>query len=40
MRMEAVGPAGERVSIRVFDVAGRMVRTLANDFAPPGRHLS
>jgi hypothetical protein len=40
MRMAyVVGPAGERVSIRVFDVAGRLVRTLANDFAPAGRHL-
>jgi hypothetical protein len=40
MRMAyVVGPAGERVSIRVFDVAGRLVRTLASDFAPPGRHL-
>ena len=41
MRMAyAVGGAGNRVSIRVYDVAGRLVRTLVDDFQPAGRHLA
>jgi flagellar hook assembly protein FlgD len=40
MRMiYAVGGPGARVSIRVYDVAGRLVRTLADDFQPAGRHM-
>jgi hypothetical protein len=41
MRMAySVGPAGEMVTIGVYDVAGRLVRTLANGFQSPGRHLA
>jgi hypothetical protein len=40
MRMAyAVASAGERVSIGVYDLAGRLVRTLADDVQSPGRHL-
>jgi hypothetical protein len=39
MRMAySVGSAGERVRISVYDLAGRLVRTLANDFQPAGPH--
>jgi len=39
MRMVyAVGASGMPVSIRVYDVAGRLVRTLVNDIQPAGRH--
>ena len=33
-----MGSAGERVRISVYDLAGRFVRTLANDFQPAGPH--
>jgi hypothetical protein len=39
MRMAyAVGSSGERVNIRVYDLAGRLVRTLADGLQSPGRH--
>ena len=34
----AVGTAGQHVDIRVYDVAGRMVRTLVSEPRPAGRH--
>jgi hypothetical protein len=41
MRMAyVVGTSGARVNIRVYDVAGRMVRTLEDGFQPAGRHLT
>ena len=40
MRMAYVVGTSARVSIRVFDVAGRMVQTLVNEFQPAGRHLA
>jgi len=41
MRMSyVVGNSGTSVSIRVYDVAGRLVRTLVDDFQPAGRHLA
>ena len=33
-----VGTTNQRVEISVYDVAGRMVRTLASDLQTPGRH--
>jgi hypothetical protein len=40
MRMAyAVGGSGEDVSIRVYDVAGRMMRTLASGFQSAGNHV-
>jgi hypothetical protein len=36
----AVGGAGERVSIRVFDLAGRLVRNLVDESKAPGRYLT
>jgi FlgD Ig-like domain len=39
MRMAyAVGKSGERVNISVYDLAGRLVRTLANETQSAGRH--
>ena len=39
MRMAyAVGSSGERVSINVYDVSGRLVRTLASGIEAPGNH--
>jgi hypothetical protein len=41
MRMAyVVGTSGAPVSIRVYDVAGRLVRTLVDGFEPAGRHLA
>jgi flagellar hook assembly protein FlgD len=41
MRMSyVVGNSGTSVSIRVYDVAGRLVRTLVDDFQPAGGHLA
>ena len=34
----AVGASGDDVRIGVYDVAGRLVRTLADEFQSPGRH--
>jgi uncharacterized repeat protein (TIGR01451 family) len=34
----AVGSAGEPVDIRIYDVTGRLVRTLVNRFQSPGRY--
>jgi hypothetical protein len=34
----SVPPGGGMVSIRVYDVAGRLVRTLVNEQAPAGRN--
>lgn len=34
----SVGGAGQRVSIRVYDLSGRMVRSLVNDFQVAGHH--
>ena len=40
MRMVySVSSTRDRVSIGVYDLAGRLVRTLANEFQSPGRHL-
>jgi len=39
MRMAyAVGAAGERVRISIYDLAGRLVRTLTDDFQSAGQH--
>jgi flagellar hook capping protein FlgD len=41
MRMAyVVGTNGSRVNIRVYDVAGRMIRTLEDGFQAAGRHLT
>ena len=40
MRMAyAVSSTGEQVSIGIYDLAGRLVRTLASGYQTPGRHL-
>jgi len=36
----AVGEGGERVDVRVYDLAGRAVRTLESGFQAAGRHVA